>query len=57
MGKLIYACEACCIIKTITPDNFPATKKDRTRFSRTVSLIIFLSAFGDLMQTENNGFG
>ena len=41
----------------ITPDNFPATKKDRTRFSHTVSLHIFLSAFGDIMQTENNGFG
>ena len=25
----------------ITPDNFPATKKDRTRFSHTVSLQYF----------------
>ena len=25
----------------ITPDNFPATKKDRTRFSHTVSLHYF----------------
>ena len=72
-GKWIYACKACCIIKTktrsiifnnavcfrfnsaacfnnaacrfrtckITPDNSPATKKDRTRFSHTVSLHYF----------------
>ena len=50
---------AACRFSTckITPDNFPATKKDRTRFSHTLSLHYFLSAFGDIMQTENNGFG
>ena len=50
---------AACRFSTckFTPDNFPATKKDRTRFSHTLSLHYFLSAFGDIMQTENNGFG
>ena len=50
---------AACRFSTckITPDNFPATKKDRSRFSHTVSLHYFLSTFGDIMQTENNGFG
>ena len=49
---------ATCRFSTckITPDNFPAAKKDRTRFSHTVC-IIFLSTFGDIMQTENNEFG
>ena len=52
---------AACRFSTckITPDNFPATKKDRTRFSQTVliSLRYFLSAFSDTMQTENDGLG
>ena len=34
---------AACRFSTckITPDNFPATKKDRTRFSHTLSLYYF----------------
>ena len=41
----------------ITPDNFPATKKTTPIFLTQLVCIIFLSAFSDIMQTENNGFG
>ena len=51
--------DAACRFKTckITPENMPATKKDRTVVLTQLVCIIFLSAFGDIMQTENNGFG
>ena len=45
---------AACRFSTckITPDNFPATKKDRTRFSHTVSLHYFSLDLADVTVTS-----
>ena len=82
-GEWIYACKACCIIKTktssivfnnaacfrfnnaacrfstckITPEFSLPPKNTAPVFLTQLVCIIFLSAFGDIMQTENNGFG
>ena len=88
-GKWIYACKACCIIKTKTRSiifnnaaclglimlrvsimlrvdlarlrlpliiSLPP-KKTAPVFLTQLVCVIFLSAFGDIMQTENYGFG